>query len=61
MIWWLPIVLALPAYFLWCVCHEGAHALVARVTGRKILEFKPYPHKYEGNFRFAGRFWAPPR
>lgn len=45
MIWWLIPVLLIPLFFFWNVVHEGAHALAAIAAGRKIVSFKPWPHK----------------
>lgn len=45
MAWWLVPVLVVPLFFLWNVVHEGAHALAAIASGRRIVSFKPWPHK----------------
>lgn len=50
---WIPLVAVVPGFFLWAVVHEGAHAVAALAAGRKILAFRPYPHKLDGQFYFA--------
>lgn len=52
---YLWLFLILPAWFLWTVAHEGAHVLAAKVEGYKILSFKPWPHKTEGDGWVWGR------
>jgi hypothetical protein len=44
-IWWLAPVLAIPLYFFWNVVHEGVHALAALASGRRNIQFRPWPHK----------------
>lgn len=51
--WWLPLALAVPGYFLWTAVHEGAHALAVLITGGRVLTFKPWPHRVEGIWFFG--------
>jgi len=37
-----------PPALLWCLVHEGAHAIAAIVQGCEVLYFKPYPHRPKG-------------
>lgn len=48
--WWLPLVFILPLVMIWILVHELAHAAGAWLDGRKITEFKPYPHFNKINF-----------
>lgn len=54
MVWWAPPLVALGGWFAWNVIHEGAHALTALAAGVKVTSFKPWPHKHDGKWRFAG-------
>ena len=60
MVWWLVPALIVPIFFLWNVVHEGSHALSAIASGRKIVSFRPWPHKEPdwgfvfGSVRFEG-------
>jgi len=60
MIWWLPLALVLPFFFLWCAAHEGAHALGAKREGLAIRAFKPYPHMIGTRFNFAAVYYSGP-
>lgn len=60
MLWWLPLASVVPAFFLWILVHESSHALSAVVTGAKIESFKPWPHKFDGKFRFGGVGYSKP-
>jgi hypothetical protein len=53
MIWWILLSFSLPAFALWIFLHEGAHAVTALLCGRKIVEFKPWPHKANERFYFG--------
>jgi len=61
MIWWIPLALVLPLFFLWVIVHEGSHALVALASGRKITSVKLWPHVEPdlgfvfGSVRFTGK------
>ena len=52
---YLWLALALPvAWFVQNCVHESSHLLFGWLEeGRKPLEFKPWPHMYEGRFHFA--------
>jgi len=51
---WIPVVLLILLFFVWAVVHEGAHAIVGLMGGRKVEEFKPWPHMQSGHFVFCG-------
>jgi len=61
MIWWIPVALVIPLFFLWVVVHEGSHALAAMACGRKITSVKLWPHVEPdwgfvfGSVRFEGQ------
>ncbi|MHA2426416.1 MAG: hypothetical protein ACXADB_00050 [Candidatus Hermodarchaeia archaeon] len=50
---------AILTLFLWNVIHEMSHVLAAKIFGNvKEWSIKPYPHKHNGKFRFAGAYWT---
>jgi len=53
MIWWAAVLTAFVLGLLWTAVHEGAHALAALARRRKVLSFKPWPHKVDGKFYFG--------
>lgn len=59
MIWWLPVVMAVPLFLIWAAIHEGSHALAARLTGADIRTFKPWPHRFEGRWYFSRMSYEP--
>ncbi len=53
------ILSTIASWYIWNVIHEMSHILAAQTFGKvKSWEIKPYPHKYNGNFRFAGAYWT---
>lgn len=48
------LIIMLLAIGLQILIHESAHAITAKLTGNKVLEFKPYPHIYN-KILYAGR------
>ena len=52
---YLWLALALPVvWFVQNCVHESSHLLFGwLIEGRKPLEFKPWPHRFEGRFYFA--------
>lgn len=50
---WIPAAMAVPLFFLWVVVHEAAHAVAGLMTGRKIEEFKPWPHMQSSHLVFG--------
>jgi hypothetical protein len=52
-------LVAILTLFLWNVIHEASHVLAAKALGNvKEWSIKPYPHKHNGKFRFAGAYWT---
>ena len=55
------LILALPIgivlWFWWAFIHELSHYLAAKRWGAKNPRFKIYPHRYLGDFRFAGVYY----
>lgn len=51
---WIPIAMVIPLFFVWSVVHEGSHAVAGIISGRKVKEFKPWPHMQSGHFVFCG-------
>lgn len=50
---WLLLIIPI-AWFVQNCIHEGSHLLFGWLEeGRKPLEFKPWPHRFEGRFYFA--------
>lgn len=59
MIWVLYCFAILVSWFLWNIIHEASHVLAAKIFGDvKSWTIKPYPHKNNGSFRFAGAYWT---
>jgi len=55
---WLYCLAAVVSWVLWNVIHEMSHVMAANLVGNvKSWKIKPYPHKYNGKFRFAGAYW----
>ncbi len=48
-VWWHPLVLVLPVFFLTVVGHELAHGLTARWFGASFSIY-PYPHMFKDTF-----------
>lgn len=53
-------VLAVPAFFLWVLVHETWHALAAWIEGRRVLDFRPWPHFHQDQFYFGRVRTDPP-
>lgn len=52
------LLLALPAYFLQTVLHEGAHALAVLYRGGRVVWFHPWPAIEDGRFVWGGTAWS---
>lgn len=52
--WWHYLVLLPITFFVWCLIHELAHAIIAwRHPEAKSVRIIPWPHRYSGKFYFA--------
>jgi len=47
------LIYLFPPALLWCLVHEGCHAIAALLQGCKITSFKPYPHERDGDWVFG--------
>lgn len=49
MIWWW-ILFGLAGALLTNYFHELSHVVAAKINGAKVIEFKPWPHRYKGRW-----------
>ena len=52
------LIVILPiTYFVWLCIHEALHVWLAMKFGGEIKSIKLYPHKFKGDWRFAGVYY----